>query len=191
VAKGDTSDPAQRIPTTAAAVVDLLNSRPHSAIHKFPDALQTPETASLLLRPFDQPATEAPSAERIAEIRALRTILLDIVSAPDGTGAAPGWTQLAEHASSITLRQDFSAPGKVRLQQVGGDPVVGGITLAVGQLITDGTWPRIRACANERCGRVFYDATRSRTQRWHSYETCGNRSNVAAYRARKKDRPAS
>ncbi|MEO3773386.1 CGNR zinc finger domain-containing protein [Micromonospora sp. B9E7] len=42
----------------------------------------------------------------------------------------------------------------------------------------------MRICGNEMCSHVFYDTTRSRTQRWHSYERCGNRTNVAAYRAR-------
>jgi predicted RNA-binding Zn ribbon-like protein len=35
-----------------------------------------------------------------------------------------------------------------------------------------------------RLPRGVYDTTRSRTQRWHSYELCGNRANVAAFRAR-------
>ncbi len=33
-------------------------------------------------------------------------------------------------------------------------------------------------------GHAFYNATRSQTQRWHSYAVCGNRSNVATYRRR-------
>ncbi|MFD9007044.1 CGNR zinc finger domain-containing protein [Streptomyces sp. NPDC059582] len=56
------------------------------------------------------------------------------------------------------------------------------------EMIADGTWQRIRACANEDCAHAFYDTTRSRTQRWHSYEDCGNRTNVAAYRARRPAR---
>ncbi|WP_143059852.1 CGNR zinc finger domain-containing protein [Streptomyces melanosporofaciens] len=183
------SDSARRIPATAAAMVDLLNSRPHGP--GFPDTLQTPETASAVLRPFGQPAAEVPSPQRIAKVRGLRTTLMDIASAPDSAEAAPGWAQLAERASAVTLRQDFSEPGTVRLRQVGGDPVVGGITLAVAELVSDGTWPRLRICANELCSHVFYDTTRSRTQRWHSYEVCGNKSNVAAYRARRKTRPGS
>ena len=55
---------------------------------------------------------------------------------------------------------------------------------AVADILRDGTWKRMRVCANDGCRAVFYDATRSRTQRWHSYELCGNRANVAAFRAR-------
>jgi predicted RNA-binding Zn ribbon-like protein len=53
--------------------------------------------------------------------------------------------------------------------------------LAVPSLIGDRSWSRLRVCANGSCRKVCYDTTRSRTQRWHSYEVCGT---VAAYRAR-------
>ncbi|MDT5029510.1 MAG: hypothetical protein QOE61_5936, partial [Micromonosporaceae bacterium] len=46
-------------------------------------------------------------------------------------------------------------------------------------------WTRLHLCANDVCRVAFYDASRSRTQRWHSYETCGNRANAAAHRARR------
>lgn len=180
------SEPAREVPPAAASVVDLLNSRSHGTAHAFPDALGDPETAGAVLRPFGQPEAESPSPERVAEIRALREILVRLVTARDAAEAADGWADLTDRAASVASRQDFSAPGKVRMRQVAGDPVVGRITFAVAELVDDGTWPRVRVCANERCGRAFYDTTRSRTQRWHSYEMCGNRKNVAAYRARKK-----
>ncbi|MFD7438769.1 CGNR zinc finger domain-containing protein [Streptomyces sp. NPDC059861] len=180
------SRPARQVPAVAEAVVNLLNSRSHRTAHPLPDVLGTPRTAGAVLRPFGQPGADPPSPERVAEVRALREILLRLVTAQDAAEAADGWADLTDRAASVTLRQDFSAPGTVRMRQVAGDPVVGGITLAVAELVEDGTWPRIRVCANERCGDAFYDTTRSRTQRWHSYEICGNRNNVAAYRARRK-----
>jgi predicted RNA-binding Zn ribbon-like protein len=173
-----------KIPATAAAIVDLLNSRPH-ATPLLPDTLDTRETAGDILRPFGQPDGVPPSPQRVAEVRALRSDLMAAISAQDAADAEQGWTDLTNHASTITFRQAFSAPGQVQLRQVDGDPVVGGITLALAELIAAGTWSRIRVCANELCRHVFYDTTRSRTQRWHSYEICGNRTNVAAYRARK------
>lgn len=170
-------------------IVDLLNTRPHGADDLFPEVLDTAEEAGAALRPFSESDTAAPTPERIAEVRGLRRILMDLVRAPDSAEAAARRAELTERASSVTLRQDFSEPGKVRLRQVGGDPVVGGITRTVAELMADGTWTRIRVCDNEGCRHVFYDTTRSRTQRWHSYATCGNRSNVASYRARKKAGP--
>ncbi|MFI9612000.1 CGNR zinc finger domain-containing protein [Streptomyces sp. NPDC052023] len=179
---------ARDVPATAAAVVDLLNSRAHGTVRSMPDTLVNAGTASAVLRPFGRSDAREPSPEDLTEIRALRATLMDLVTGQDETGAARAWTDLSRRASSVTLRQEFSAPGRVRMRQVTGDPVIGGITLAVAELVEDGTWSRIRVCADERCGHAFYDSTRSRTQRWHSYEMCGNKKNVAAYRARQKAR---
>ncbi|MFG1708195.1 CGNR zinc finger domain-containing protein [Nonomuraea sp. M3C6] len=172
---------AARIPAAAAAIVDLLNSRPH-ATPLLPDTLDDPETAGAILHPFGQPEGVPPAPRRLDEIRALRSDLMAIIAEPN---TERGWADLTEHISEVTVRHAFSAPGQVRLRPASGDPVAGGITLAVAELIAAGSWSRIRACANDLCRHVFYDTTRSRTQRWDSYETCGNRSNVAAYRARK------
>jgi len=43
---------------------------------------------------------------------------------------------------------------------------------------------RIRVCAAEGCGNVFYDETRSRTRKWCDSATCGNRQRVRRYRRR-------
>lgn len=187
------SESEREIPASVAAIVDLLNSRPHGNIAStLLDTLRERESASVVLRPFGQPEGVAPSSERIAEFQALRATLMSLVAAPDGGAEATATlAELTERASPVTWRHDFSVPGAVGLKQVEGDPVIGGFTLAVAELMADGTFARIRACANERCGHVFYDSTRSRTQRWHSYETCGNRNNVAAYRARRKAGPES
>lgn len=164
-------------PPTARAVVDLINSRAY-AIHQ--DRLD--DQAAELLAPFGQ-APEVVSAERIALVKRLRTALMAAVDTEEG-GSEAAWAAVDDSTSDVTFRMDFAGPAVVRHAQVSGDPVVGGIVLAVSELITDGLWSRLRVCANHACRKVFYDTTRSRTRRWHSYELCGNRANVAAYRAR-------
>jgi predicted RNA-binding Zn ribbon-like protein len=47
---------------------------------------------------------------------------------------------------------------------------------------------RIRACAADDCGLVFYDESRSNNRRWCSMQRCGNRAKVRAHRA--SHRPA-
>ncbi|MGI5521458.1 CGNR zinc finger domain-containing protein [Micromonospora sp. CA-259024] len=177
----DTADP--RIPALAAAIVDLLNSRPH-ATPALPDTLDDPGQAGAILSPFDPTAQDAPTPARLERVRAVRDHLVAVLAADTPTQTAQAWTMLAEHASDFTFRQTFTAAGKPQLQQVAGDPLVGRIVLTVAELVTANTWSRLRICGNEMCSHVFYDTTRSRTQRWHSYELCGNRTNVAAYRAR-------
>ncbi len=42
--------------------------------------------------------------------------------------------------------------------------------------------PRVRRCADPRCGRVFQDATKNGRRRWCDMSTCGNRAKAARHR---------
>ncbi|MFJ5215690.1 CGNR zinc finger domain-containing protein [Streptomyces sp. NPDC088354] len=169
------------VPETAAALVDLLNSRPYAGM---PDKLDTPGSATAVLRPFGQEDDDAPSPRRVELVRAVRDDLIALAEHHDPDDSAADWAAFSGRVSSVAFQQDFSVPGTVSMRQTSGDPVVGRITLAVAELVDAGTWSRLRLCASEICREVFYDTSRSRTRRWHSYEVCGNRANVAAYRAR-------
>jgi predicted RNA-binding Zn ribbon-like protein len=174
--------PAQEppIPAVAVAIVDLLNSRKHS-IHS--DKFDDPGLAKQVLAPFGQGPDEV-SPQRLDLVRAVRSDLLSLVEGRDQEDGARHWAAFTGRTSDVAYRQDFTEPGQVRLRQVAGDPVLGAIGLAVAELVEANTWSRLRICANDVCQGAFYDTTRSRTRRWHSYEICGNRTNVAAYRAR-------
>jgi len=43
---------------------------------------------------------------------------------------------------------------------------------------------RIRECAADDCGLIFYDESRSNNRRWCSMQRCGNRAKVRAHRAK-------
>lgn len=45
---------------------------------------------------------------------------------------------------------------------------------------------RVHRCADPRCRRVFYDATKNGGRRWCNMATCGNRAKAARHRARGK-----
>ncbi|MCG5439108.1 CGNR zinc finger domain-containing protein [Micromonospora foliorum] len=167
------------VPPPAAAIVDLLNSRAYAGR---PDKLDTPASAEAVLRPFGQEG--APTPQRLDLVRALRADLLAVTGSSDPADSAGNWAAFSGRASSVTFQQDFASPGQVRLRQITGDPVVGGITQHVATIIAEGNWSRLRLCANEVCRAAFYDTTRNRSRRWHSYGYCGNRTNVAAHRAR-------
>jgi hypothetical protein len=171
------SEKDRQPPAHAGAIVGLLNSRAYS---RLTDKLDTPESAAIVLRPFGGDDSALPP-EQLELIRSVRADLLDLLTSAD---PASDWARLTGRVSQLTYRQDFSTPGQVHLHQVTGDPVVGRIMQDVATLVTENNWSRIRYCANDECSEVFYDTTRSRTRRWHSYEYCGNRTNVAAHRAR-------
>jgi hypothetical protein len=164
-------------PAHAGAIVDLLNSRAYSNLT---DKLDAAESAAIVLQPFGHEGGVLPPEQREL-IRSVRADLLNLVASAD---PARDWTRLTSRVSQVTYQQDFSTPGQVHLHQVTGDPVIGRIVQDVAALVTAGNWSRIRYCANDECSEAFYDTTRSRTRRWHSYEYCGNRANVAAHRAR-------
>jgi predicted RNA-binding Zn ribbon-like protein len=42
---------------------------------------------------------------------------------------------------------------------------------------------RLKRCDRDACDLVFYDTTRSRTQRWHADAPCGNRERQRRHRA--------
>jgi hypothetical protein len=68
-----------------------------------------------------------------------------------------------------------------------------GVTGAVGRLLAiaflaelNGTWERLRACANPECLSVFWDRSKNGSGRWCSMAACGNQAKVRAYRERER-----
>ena len=45
---------------------------------------------------------------------------------------------------------------------------------------------RLKTCASDSCEDVFVDTSRNRSRRFCDPSTCGNRTNVAAFRARRR-----
>jgi predicted RNA-binding Zn ribbon-like protein len=57
--------------------------------------------------------------------------------------------------------------------------------------VTSGRRDRLRACANDGCRWVFYDASPTGRRRWCDMSSCGNRAKAARHRVRvRKEREA-
>jgi predicted RNA-binding Zn ribbon-like protein len=172
---------SEQVPPAAAAIVTLLNSRPHT-IHA--EALDTPADAAAVLRGLGEPDIDV-SDRQLRDLRDLRSNLMAVLSAAHaGDDTGPHWANFTARISGVTFQYAFAPPGVADLRQASGDPLTGRVTRLVAELIESDRWTRMRLCANDECRSVFYDTSRSRTQRWHSYEICGNKHNVAAYRNR-------
>jgi predicted RNA-binding Zn ribbon-like protein len=70
-------------------------------------------------------------------------------------------------------------------------PNASGVAGALGRLLSivagsmaDGTWSRLKACANDECRWAFYDHARNRSGKWCEMAVCGNRLKARTYRAR-------
>jgi predicted RNA-binding Zn ribbon-like protein len=53
-------------------------------------------------------------------------------------------------------------------------------------VMRDAGLERLKICASDSCEDVFIDTSRNRSRRFCDPATCGNRTNVAAYRARRR-----
>ena len=122
--------------------------------------------------------------ERLRRLRDLLAVLADREGDDRGRGAA--WDAVNEIAAGAptVVRFVSDEESTVRPAGEGPDAIVGALIADLERAVSNGSWKRVRLCAFEPCRWAFYDATRSRTQRWHSYEVCGNRANVASYRRR-------
>jgi predicted RNA-binding Zn ribbon-like protein len=102
-----------------------------------------------------------------------------------------------DHAAVDTLNAEIAACGlrpeiardgsRVRWPAAGtsaGDRLLGPLLSAVIAAMTDGTWPRMKACAADDCRYAFYDHTRNRSGRWCDVSGCGANARMRAYRRR-------
>jgi hypothetical protein len=164
-------------------LVGFLNSRPRSG---HPDGLASRQSAGVLFSELglDGGPVDAAGLERLRRLRDLLAVLADREGGDGGGGAA--WQAVNEIAASVPTAVRFCSDVESDVRPVGEgvDAIVGTLIADLHRAVNSGSWRRVRLCAYEPCSSAFYDATRSRTQRWHSYEMCGNRSNVAAYRRR-------
>ncbi len=173
-------------PDDLRALLNFLNSRP---IGYEPEGLPDPRSATVLLEAsgFDLAAAELVDDD-LGELRGLRDALVFALDRERSEAEqADAWRAVTQVAAGAPLTIAFSAGPATTLRPTGTGArrVVEQVLADVHRAVADGRAGRIRICAFEPCSSAFYDATRSRTQRWHAYATCGNRVNVAAHRARR------
>lgn len=170
-----------RNPATQAAanaLSALVNTRPHMGLD---DTLVDGTAVDHMVRAFaggDHHASETDLSVVIQLRDAVARTIED-----DASASAEAWAEISELVGPATLRRVFTPEG-VTLQLSAGDPVVAGIAESIHAIVEADSWSRLRLCGNHLCNSAFFDSTRSRTQKWHSDETCGNRARVSAHRAR-------
>jgi predicted RNA-binding Zn ribbon-like protein len=117
---------------------------------------------------------------------ALRTMLVH-----NAGGPPPNKTALAALrtvAAEGTVRADVREAGQVRLSATG-DSVrerLVELLVIIRDAQRDGTWARLKACANEECQWAFYDKSRNHGGSWCTMATCGNKLKNREFRARRR-----
>ncbi len=75
--------------------------------------------------------------------------------------------------------------GSIHYHLVWDDPsIAAGLARRLAEEIAAMESSRLRRCARSECPLLFYDTTRSRTQRWHAEDPCGWRERQRHRRAR-------
>lgn len=161
---------APRRPTKARAAV------PH-------DALRDEAAAAELLSPFlDQPV----SAADLLSLRELHQHLVTIVDALIEGSPPPLHALNALAATAPAVHALAQAPGgglKATLRPARPSAAAKVLLATIDELgRLDPV--RLRRCDRPECRLVFYDSTRSATQRWHAERPCGLRERQRRHRAR-------
>jgi predicted RNA-binding Zn ribbon-like protein len=125
----------------------------------------------------------------VARAKEVRKALRSLLAANNGReadAAAIRALNLATERARLTVR--FGADGRAKLEPGAGgvDGALGRVLAAVHASMEEGTWGRLKSCANATCGWAFYDRSKNRSGRWCSMEVCGNRTKTRAYRRRRQ-----
>jgi predicted RNA-binding Zn ribbon-like protein len=129
--------------------------------------------------------TDPVDDEDLALARALRGGLREAFGAHhDGQADAPELTRVA---GELPLRAVFDPAGP-RLAPVeeGARGAVAAVLAAAMATVADGTWPRLKLCADATCRWAFLDESRNRSRTWCAMGVCGNRAKTRAYRSRRR-----
>jgi predicted RNA-binding Zn ribbon-like protein len=119
---------------------------------------------------------------------AFREALREGMAANHARAPMPGPVLAALNAvaarADLAVELDPAGRWRARPRAPGVDGALGVLLVRVTDAVADGTWSRLKVCANDDCRWGFYDASRARTGRWCSMRLCGNRAKQQAWRAR-------
>jgi predicted RNA-binding Zn ribbon-like protein len=133
----------------------------------------------------------SPSSSELTRAREVRESLRRLLLHPDAdSGArqdplAPLRRLTENHRARLTIE----AGGEIGLENSRRADLDDGLfelLLIVRRAQEDGTWERLKACANPDCQWVFFDRSRNQQGSWCEMATCGNRLKNRELRARRR-----
>ncbi len=151
-------------------------------------------------------ADESDLAIAIALRGCLREAMREHHQRPPGGPAAAGGGPTADQAPTADRAAGPAGPGLVleraaadlplRVAELAGRPALvpaadgvrGGLAWLAAAMVAsaaDGSWERLKICADDTCQWAFLDSSKNRSKHWCSMQECGNRSKTRAYRARR------
>jgi predicted RNA-binding Zn ribbon-like protein len=128
------------------------------------------------------------SASELERARGVREAIRGLIEAdsPDLDGRLE---PLKELAASHRARLTLAADGAIALENSrhgGLDDGLFDLLLIIHRSQQDGTWGRLKICANDECRWAFYDRSRNQQGSWCNMASCGNRLKNRELRARRR-----
>jgi predicted RNA-binding Zn ribbon-like protein len=187
------SDPATErfaaapAPTSLQRVQSFLNTR-EAGLPVEPDLLARPGSANGWLRTFEWPTAPRLTGDDLIHLRDLRQSLQAHLEAGQDSPQAANHSDLARQLEELRWTMTLKE-GRLTLSAVGG-----GWRQVAGALLGDillaqqhDLWPRLKACRNGICSVIFYDSSKNQSRVWCNTLICGNRVNLQASRARRRE----
>lgn len=154
------------------------------------DALTTLPQLADWLAVHQVSGTQLQTPAELESVRALRAQLRTMWTARDRDEAAGIVNALLEasHAQPYLSRHDqwdwhlhVTRPDAPLASRLGAEAAMGFL-----DLVRTDELGRLRLCAADDCSDVLVDLSKNKSKRYCDTGNCGNRANVAAYRARKR-----
>jgi predicted RNA-binding Zn ribbon-like protein len=183
------SDPTPRDLELLRSFVNTINPDTHI------DQLDTPERlrawlVDRSLLAVDVAIDDEAHREALEFREAVRALALANCATELDPAAISSLNRLGADSSISVL---MSADGHAELHAVGD-----GLHQTFGHLLSlmytamvDGSFVRLKGCANDNCQWLFYDQSKNRSKKWCEMQTCGNAINARAYRERHRYKPAA
>jgi predicted RNA-binding Zn ribbon-like protein len=188
--------PGERAPGGLVLVQELVNTglRVPSDEPRLADLLADPGAAgrwlAAALAEWAQ-ATGQPvppltlTAADLGPLREVREAIRVLAAPGDSGDAEPGLAWLAGLPVALSMQPDAHVGYAPAAPGWRGVAALAGAEILLAQ--QRGQWPRLKTCPFPACGIAFYDVSRNASRVWHDVATCGNQTNLRAYRARRQD----
>jgi len=187
------SDPASErfnaalAPLSLQRVQSFLNTR-STGLPIEPDLLARPASANEWLRTFEWPTTPRLTTQDLIALRELRQSLQALIEVGSNPSETAIELDFSRHLSDLRWTMAV-VEGQLELAAKGA-----GWRQVAGALLSDifvaqqhGFWPRLKACRESLCSVIFYDSSKNQSRVWHNTLECGNRTNLRASRARRRE----
>lgn len=177
---------AKRAPEPLGLVQRFVNTKNLMRAYDF---LDSPERATAWLEESGYGPPDDFEEAELARLRELREGLRDILLSHNlgaSSETAEARSRFGDLVGSTALGVGFDSSGRPFLvsSSAGMERIVQDLLIAAVGASYEGTWQRLKACANEGCRWIFYDASKNRSGTWCIMEICGSRAKMRSYRER-------